>query len=845
MPGRWIVTIVALTALTTSGVRPVAAAEIPAPSRFLGITVGADRTLADYRQVASYFRALDAASPRVAVQVLGKTTRGEDMLMAILSSEANIANLPRLKEVARRLADPRGATDADLASLVEEGRAIVLVTCNIHASEIGASQMAMEWAYALATAQDAETRRRLDEVVILLVPSLNPDGQIMETEWYRKNVGTASEGGRMPWIYHHYVGHDNNRDWFMLTQKETQALNRAVYHEWFPQVWLDEHQMGTTGPRIFTPPYADPIDPDIHPLIWREVNLIGTTMALRLEQQGKSGVISSYQYDGYWPGGTRTTGYWKNISGLLTEVASARLATPVRIEPGELAGSAKGLVEYGPQANFPNPWPGGWWRLRDIMDYERIISDALLETSATYRRDFLRDVATRARAAVAAADPREGFRIPAVQRDRASAHRLAALMVAHGVEVKQAAGGDVWIPLGQPYGRFVTEMLTPQRYPEVKLQPGRDFVRPYDVAAWSLPLMMGVTVERGTLPDRLTAYTPAAAAPSLESPFFALTPDGPEQAKLVSAAVRAGKAWVARTPASGERPWRAGTFFLDAAAARGAAGKVEPGLTWTPIPALPGGVLPLAAPRVGVYRSWAANIDEGWTRFVLEQYGFEPKTLDNAGIRAGNLAASFDAIVLPDESRDVIATGRPKPEEGSLRSGIEMPAEYTGGLDKEGATALREFVKAGGTLIALSAATEYAIEELSLPVRNALARVKSDEFLAPGSLLRVRVAPGHPVTDGLAEEAAIFQDKPIAFETTAPGPGTERWVLASYPDDRRDVLLSGFIQGEDRLERRAAAIALTQGKGKVVLLGFRPQHRAQTPGTFPFLFNALWWSVAR
>ena len=287
MPGRWIVTIVALTALTTSGVRPVAAAEIPAPSRFLGITVGADRTLADYRQVASYFHALDAASPRVAVQVLGKTTRGEDMLMAILSSEANIANLPRLKEVARRLADPRGATDADLASLVEEGRAIVLVTCNIHASEIGASQMAMEWAYALATAQDAETRRRLDEVVLLLVPSLNPDGQIMETEWYRKNLGTASEGGRMPWIYHHYVGHDNNRDWFMLTQKETQALNRAVYHEWFPQVWLDEHQMGTTGPRIFTPPYADPIDPDIHPLIWREVNLIGTTMALRLEQQGK------------------------------------------------------------------------------------------------------------------------------------------------------------------------------------------------------------------------------------------------------------------------------------------------------------------------------------------------------------------------------------------------------------------------------------------------------------------------------------------------------------------------------------------------------------------------------
>ena len=846
MPARrWIAKAALLAGLASLAARPVGAGDVPAPSQFLGLTVGADRTLADYRQIASYFRALDAASPRVTVQVLGQTTRGEDMFMAVVSSEANLKNLARLKEIARRIADPRGATGAEMAGLVEEGRAIVLVTCNIHASEIGSSQMAMEWAYALATAQDAETRRRLDEVVILLVPSLNPDGQIMETEWYRKNLGTAYEGGRMPWIYHHYVGHDNNRDWFMLTQKETQALNRAVYHEWFPQVWLDEHQMGTTGPRIFTPPYADPIDPDIHPLIWREVNLIGTTMALRLEQQGKSGVIHSYQYDGYWPGGTRTTGYWKNISGLLTEVASARLATPVRIERGELAGGAKGLVEYGPQANFPNPWPGGWWRLRDIMDYERIISDALLETSATYRRDFLRDAVARARAAVASAAPREGFRIPASQRDRASAQRLAALMVAHGVEVKQDAGGDVWIPMGQPYGRFVTEMLTPQRYPEVKPQAGRDIVRPYDVAAWSLPLMMGVTVERGTLPDRLTAYAPAAAPPPLEGAAFALTPDGPEPAKVISAAVRAGKAWIARSSVAGERAWPAGTVFLDAAAARGAAGKIEPGVSWAPVGGVPTGAVPLAAPRVGVYRSWAASNDEGWTRFVLEQYGFEPKTLDNAAIRAGNLATAFDAIVLPDESRDVIATGRPKREDGDLRPAIEMRAEYTGGLEKEGATALREFVKAGGTLIAFSAATEYAIEELGLPVRNVLARVKSDEFLVPGSLLRVRVTPGHPVTDGLTEEAAIFQDKPIAFETTAPGPETERWVLAAYPDDRRDVLLSGFIQGEDRLERRAAAVAVTQGKGKVVLLGFRPQHRAQTPGTFPFLFNALWWSVTR
>src|SRR5262245_57173275 len=336
-----------------------ARAAAPPPSEFLGFTLGADRKLADYRQIVAYLKALDAASPRVELQSLGPTTLGEDMVMAVISSEANIRNLARIREASRRLADPRGLSERDAAALVAEGKAVVLVTCTVHATEIGASQMALEWADALATAADPATRRRLDAVVILLVPSLNPDGQIMETEWYRKHLGDRYEGGRMPWLYHHYTGHDDNRDWFMLTQKETRAMTRAVYREWFPQVWLDEHQMGSTGPRIFVPPFADPVSTEIHPLVWRDVNLIGALMALRLEQAGKSGVIYGFSYDAYWPGGTMNTAWWKNVSGLLTEVASARLATPVEVAPGELSGGRKGLIDYGPQTNFPNPWPGG------------------------------------------------------------------------------------------------------------------------------------------------------------------------------------------------------------------------------------------------------------------------------------------------------------------------------------------------------------------------------------------------------------------------------------------------------------------------------------------------------
>jgi len=824
------------------------AQSIPSPSQVLGFEIGADRQVADYRQITAYFRQLDEASPRVQVVDLGPTTLGERMIMAVISSEQNIANLQRIKQVARRLADPRGLSDAELEALVAEGRAVLLVTCNIHSTEIGASQMAMEWAHTLATASDAESVRRLDNVVLLLVPSLNPDGQILETEWYRKQLGTPYEGGRMPWLYHHYVGHDNNRDWYMLTQKETQALTRAVYHEWFPQVWLDEHQMGSVGPRIFVPPYAEPVDPDIDPLIWREVNLIGANMALRLEQAGKPGIIYGYSYDAYWPGGTKNTAWFKNVSGLLTEVASVRFATPIWIDPGELSGGRKGLVEYEAQTNFPNPWKGGWWRLRDIIDYERIASDAILESCADRRADLLRNMAARARAAVGAAAPGMAYRIAAAQRDPATARRLAQLMLDHGVELRFGENGDAWIPQAQPYSRFLGEMLGVQRYPEVQLVAGKEIVRPYDVSAWALHLMMGVEVEKLELPPdyaSLPAAPPAAPALPAEVGSVAIEPSGPERYKAINAALRGGGSVTILPQATdfGGRTWPAGTVVLDDAGARAAGAALQAAaIPWTALgePA-PAGAAKLRAPRVGIYKPWRASMDEGWTRFLLEQYGFEPKTLDNQAIRAGKLEASFDAIVLPDIEKEMIASGKPKREEGEMQYLPELPPDYAGGLEKEGAEALKQFVERGGTLIALANSTEYLLEQFNIPVRNVLAKTKPEEFACPGSLLRAEVSPGHPVTYGMPSEVALFVDSSIAFQTVPPGMELERWVLASYPADRRDIPLSGWIRGEEKLERRAAAVATTYGKGRLVLLGFRPQHRAQTHATFPLLFNPLFW----
>jgi len=826
------------------------AKHVPTPSEFLGFEVGADRKLADYRQIASYLKAVAAASPRVEIEVLGKTTLGEEMIMAVISNEDNLRNKAKYKDIARKLADPRGMSQAQVDALVAEGKTIFLLTCNIHSTEIGSSQMAMEWAYKLATTQDEETMRRLSTSIVLLVPSLNPDGQIMVTEWYRKYVGTKYEGGPMPYLYHHYVGHDNNRDWYMLTQVETKNINRMVYHEWFPQFWLDEHQMGTNGPRIYIPPNSDPVAQLVNPLVHRGNNLMGADMGWRLEEAGKSGVIYGYSFDAYWPGGTRNTGWWKNMYGVLTEVASARIATPIEISHTELQGGVKGLITYEQQINFPNPWPGGVWRLRDIMDYELIVSDAALETVSKYRPELLRGVALMAKQAVESADAREFWRIPVSdQRDPIAATNLAALMTEHGVEVRQSADKSAFlIACAQPYGRFVDEMMGIQRYPEVHPAPGSGILEPYDVAAWSLPLMMGVKAEK----VRLAAGDDLASTVMKDAPW----PSGGLADKTfkyhfagargnnVFALVNAMQKEGGQVFAAKLGPVHAPVFVFGAHPQLEAnARKLHVQLQSTA--ALPEGTTQLKPLRIGLYKSYIPAIDEGWTRFVLEQYGFNVKNIENKAVKAGNLNEAFDVIILPDSSREVIVEGR----QGREGYSEELPPEYTGGIGKEGVRALKDFVEKGGTLITLARASEVAMgEEFNLPVRNALAGatergrgVQTADFNIPGSLLRVYVDANHPVGYGMPQEIPAFFDGPIAFQTSAPATDVQRSVIAWYPDSARDILISGYAHGAERLERKAAVVSFTKGKGKIVMFGFRVQHRAQTEGTFQMLFNAIYW----
>ena len=857
---------------------------IPSPEQYFEHPVGADRKLIPYPDVLAYLELVAAASDRVSIEEGGTSTLGNPMPVVVLTSPENQGRLDVIRDMARQLARPSGVTPELSSRLVEEGIAVALVTCSIHSTEVGSTQMATEFVYTFATTTDPERLAWMDEAVLLLMPSINPDGQHLIVDWYEEWLGTEYEGGRMPWLYHHYVGHDNNRDFYALTQKESQVVNDVLYHRWFPQVFLDEHQMGSTGPRMFVPPQTDPLDPEVHSLVFRMADGIGTNMSRRLEEADKRGVGHNMIFDSYWPGGTRNTAWWKNVTGLLTEVASARLATPINIDPGELKGGGKGFPEYGRRSNYPSPWAGGWWRLRDIVEYELVATWAYLEAVAEDRRHILANVDRMAREAIArgASEPPFAFIVPLEQHDEVAARRMVALLLRHGVEVFRAQEelqvgfarypvGSVVIPAAQPYRPFLLTMLRPQRFPEVRASVGGPVIEPYDVTSWSLPLTMGVEIVEAPAPvsGRLETLTEA------DWPRRAVTIDGEAAGTRFPAGADSLYAAVNRLLAEGHKVFRvveAGGGFevgdiwvdhLDVDRATLAARADELDLPTIELVDRPAAVAGVQAQRIGLFKPWVASMDEGWTRFVLEQYDFPMHNLNNEQIRSGKFVDTVDVLLFPDVDPSVISKG--EPSENRWGPWVPLPPAYAGGIDEwatndeqdddedsyetpsekptTGGEHIRKWVESGGTVVALDSSAAYFIDLFKLPVTDVLADVERSEFLCPGSTLRVKVDTTHPLGWGMrADEAIYFAGSP-AFKTNVPDPRFDRQVVARYPENERDILLSGYLEGGERLERRAAVVDYRVGRGRVVLIGFRAQHRGQPLRTFKLLFNALYRSV--
>jgi hypothetical protein len=839
----------------------------------IGWEPGADYRLTNSQQILEYFAALDVASDRIEVVEIGKSVEGRAVIMAIISSAENLRNRERYREISRRLALARDVTDEEARTLSREGKAVVWIDHGLHATEVAHGEAGMVLAHHLVSSEDHEVRRIRENAIVLLPPMLNPDGHERVLAWYGRNLGTAFERTTPPFIDHPYVGHENNRDAFQISTPEIEAATRVMWHEWIPQIVVNHHQGGPFPSRIFIPPHQEPLNPNIHPLVSTGMNVVGSHMATRFARENKPGAVSRISYTLWWNGGVRGAAYFHNQIGILTEINTgrARWASPAYEDPASLpanfGSSARpiGMTADEPSLFYPYPWKGGWWRLKDQVDYVVTASMGAADIGARLSEDWLYNIYQMGRDGIRAgrAGAPYAFVIPpADQWDRGAAIELVNLLQRGAVEVHRATssfstGGNTY-PAGsfvaftaQAFRPHLVDLMEPQEHPDLRSHDGGPPIPPYDQAAWTVPMGMGVRVARIVEPFEVNvelATGPVELQGTVEGrgPVFLLTAAHNASFEAVNRLWTAGLD-VSRANAPFDavgRRWPAGTFVVRTEANQLTAVARASGVEFVGIGQTDVDAASVRRPRVGLYRSYVVNDhnpDEGWTRWIFERYGFEYEALEDPEVRTGDLSR-FDAIILPDPGRGV----------NDLLQGHApgtMPPEFTGGLGAEGAANLKRFVAQGGRLIALDRASAFAVAQFGLPIRNAVSTVPTSDLFIPGSFLRAEIDASHPLAYGMPTEAAVMYYRRrgaahMAFDIIEPASTGDQRTSANVEVAARfaaqDVLMSGWELGADRyLARTPALVQVPVGDGNVVLMNFRPQFRDQVRGTFKFLFNAV------
>ena len=820
--------------------------------------MGADRELADWPSLQRYFENVAAASDRVELVDAGPTTEGRRLIAAIVSSPENINRLEEIRANGLRLADPRRTEEPAALAIAEKQPVIVAIGMSIHATEIAATQTAPELLHTLATSQDPEIAKSLNDVVLILFPSLNPDGHVITVDWYRKWKGTEFEGTSMPWLYHKYVGHDINRDAFMMNMAESRSLAEFFYRRWHPQVFLTMHQMGPRGARYFVPPNLDPIDRNYDPLVWRTAGLLGHAMALALEEDGRSGVLQNALYDYYWPGYEDSAPLGHNTVTLLTEAASVRVASPITVPADQLTGG-RGFPDHQPSTTFPNPWPGGAWTLRHIVDYNLSAARGLINGAARYRGDLVRNFYRigKRQVELGAKGGPFAFIIPHDQFDPHAARKLEELLIQGAVEIRRTLepfrvaetvyqnGADI-VMMAQPFRAYAKTLLEVQQYPVRRLAAGAALDRPYDVAGWTLPLQMNVRVDRidqyfepppTTRLDRVEIPPQKVWGDLRRASFYVIEARGNAGSIAINRLLKtdAKVSFLSSPLAVLGYTYEPGSILV--AESKGVREAVENiaatlGLRATASGGrAPSDARPIGRARVGLYKPWVESIDEGWTRWLLEQYEFEFENLGDADVKRGALRQRFDAIVLPDMGAERMLNGH---------VAGTMPPEYVGGLGKDGGDQLKQFVDAGGTLVTLDSSSELAMNLLGAPLRDATRGLSPNEYFCPGSIVKIMLE-SDPLTYGVPRETAGFCSFNTAYDlaarsSTEAGAATAR-IIARFANS--NVLMSGWLEGEKAIAGKGAMVEVKSGQGRAVLFGFRPQHRGQAHATFRLFFNAI------
>ena len=869
---------------------------ISSPEEYFGFEMGADKKLARWNGILDYLTLVSDHSDRIQIDTLGLTTLGEPFLSVTITSPINFSRLGDIRSASKQIAEGR-ISKVEAEEIAETHPATVFINHNIHSTEIGSSQTSVQLVYDLVTKQDGLTSEILENVVTVLIPSANPDGQIMVTDWYERTVDTEFEDARMPWLYHHYAGHDNNRDFFQANLVETRYWMKEIYHRTYPQVYLDQHQMGGAGPRMFVPPYPDPMNPMVHPLQWQQLRFMGGGMVADLQEAGKKGVVTGSMYR-IWGQEGALTGRYHNIVAILTETASARTASPDTVALAALqrgAAPGRGLSEYGFQMAFVDPWWGGEWLLSDIVDYQMVSAMSVLEQAAKFKRHYIMGRWQMGSETIAQGQEQGplAYVIPRDQDDPNAAAEMVNKLVLGGIEVheaitpfqvKMAAG--VWEPVGAPvhessdstgessteadssemdeeeivegnteveevnrtipegswivYGAqpgraAVFDLITPQRRRVQREWPDGPFMRSYDGAAYTMPMQMGVEAFRVDAPFQVEVERVIEAEIVSPGVPIANTWYG------ISARVTRSYQLVNKIIATGHSVFRAktdsGPMFLIPPSDvdfRASLGKMaqEIGIVVVADPPGISDVREQHGARIGVYQGWAGSMDEGWTRLVLEDFEFPYHTMMNNDVQGNALAQAFDVIIVPSEiplQRLIEGTN-----DG------DAPPEYTGGIGEEGVASLKEFVRDGGTLVTLDRSDALVLEHFDIPIRDALEDIGDTDFFLPASLLRLQLNENSALTFGQDTEVPAKWAGGRAYEPTGFGGEADQIrEVGSWGNEADRLLMSGAIVGADLLAGKSAILDIDYGSGRIIMYGFRVQHRAQTHGTYKLLFNAL------
>ncbi len=851
-----------------------ALADIESPDKFFGFKPGADKMLFDYEKLVKYLQKLDQSSPRIKLLEIGTSPMGKKIYILFISSEENIANLESLKEINRRLALDPNIPDQEREKMIENGRVFALATLSMHSTEVGPTQSLPILAYDLGTTDNPEILKWINDVVYTIVPCHNPDGMDMIVEHYRNYKGTKYEVSSMPGVYHKYIGHDNNRDFITLSQTDTKAIAAIYSTEWFPQVMVEKHQMGSTGPRYFVPPPHDPIAENIDAGIWNWIWIFGSNLSKDMTEKGLKGVSQHYLFDDYWPGATETC-IWKNVIGFLTEAASVRTATPIFIEPTELNAWGKGLSEYKKGINLTFPWPGGWWKLSDIIDYELESFLSILKTSSQNRQEILKFKNDQCRSEIkkGKTEPPFYYVLPSRQHDVSELVELVNLLREHGVEMHRLSApvsvsdhsfeeGDIAIPLAQPFRSFIKEVMEPQSFPARHYTPGGKLIRPYEITSWSLPLHRGlksieVSYRSKDLESKLnqindTFHLTHDAPSEFSAAFFSVNNNESFKAAFMAYEFGMKVDRLVKPVQVNQRQIPAGSFHMKISEKNRSKFtdlleqlNISPSFSNESVKI---SAKPLKIPKIALVETYFHDMDAGWTRFIFDSYHIPYSVIRPGDFEQTDFSKNFDMVIFPNEDESILKQGKRKADEKTyMISGY--PPEFTKGIGDKGMENLMTFIDRGGIIISWGRSAKLFMEtlkiplgddkaeEFQLPIRDLTKDIQKAGFYCPGSLLRAKLVKDHPLTFGMEMETSVFFNRSLVFSTSLPRFDMDRRVIASFPE--KDILLSGYCEQEEKLGNKSLMAWFKKGKGQFVLFGFNPQFRASTHATYKLIFNSI------